>query len=173
MNALQKYFHYRKALIDQYIKGDMSKREYLDKNLDAVMALNIKPFKNVDNIDKGLFNYQYYNALAKEAKINSMGYSDYEIHKLYSEKSNYYYSQKDKATLKVLQLMNFTGIHAYFIRVKSKELKNRLFEIVLDDNSNMILHSSNEFILKRLKDEGVFENKVKTSIIDGYINQRY
>lgn len=151
----------------------MSKREYLDKNLDAVLALNIKPFKNVDNVDKGLFNYQYYNALAKEAKINSKGYGDYEIHKLYSEKSDYYYSQKDKATLKVLQLMDFNGVRAYYIKVKSKELKNRLFEIILEDNSNTILHSSNEYILKRLKDEGVFENKTKTSLIDEYINQKY
>lgn len=173
MNALQKYFNYRKALIDQYIKGDMSKREYLDKNLDAVLALNIKPFKNVDSVDKGLFNYQYYNAMAKEAKITSKGYGDFEMHKLYTEKSDYYYSQKDRATMRVLQLMNFNGVHAYFIKVKSKELKNRLFEIILDDKANMILHSSNEFILKRLKEEGVFENKVKTSIIDGYINQRY
>ncbi len=173
MNALQKYFNYRKSLIDQYVKGDMSKREYLDRNLDAVLALNIKPFKNVDTVDKGLFNYQYYNAMAKEAKITSKVYSDYEIHKMYTEKSDYYYSQKDKATMRVLQLMDFNGVQAYFIKVKSKELKNRLFEIVLEDKSNMILHSSSEFILKRLKEEGVFESAVKTSVIDGYINQRY
>lgn len=173
LNSLQKYFNYRKSLIDQYVKGDMSKREYLDKNLDAVLALNIKPFKNVDNIDKGLFNYQYYNAMAKEAKITSRVCSDYEIYKMYNEKSNYYYSQKDKATMRVLQLMDFQGIRAYFIKVKSQELKNKLFEIILDNKSNMILHSSNEVILKRLKEEGVFESTVKTSVIDSYINQRY
>ncbi len=56
LNALQKYFNYRQALIDQYIKGDMSKREYLERNLDAVLSLNIKPFKNADTVDKALFN---------------------------------------------------------------------------------------------------------------------
>ena len=151
----------------------MTKREYLDKNLDAVLALNIPPFKNIDNVDKGLFNYQYYNAMAKEAKMTSHSCIDREMHKVYDEQSNYYYTQKDKATMKVLQLLDFKGVRAYFIKVKSKELKNKLFEIVLEESSGMILHSSNQLILKRLKEEGVFENSVKTSLIDGYINQRY
>lgn len=172
MNALQRYFNYRQALIDQYIKGDMSKREYLERNLDAVLALNIKPFKNADTVDKALFNYQYYNAMAKDAKIHTYGYDDKEIEKMLNEKSNYYYSKKDRATLKVLELLEYKNVTAYFIKVKSKYLKNKLFEIVLED-SNTILHSSNEFILKRLQEEMVFSQGVKRSLIDSYINQRY
>lgn len=172
MNALQKYFNYRQALIDQYIKGDMTKREYLDRNLDAVLALNIKPFKNVDTVDKALFNYQYYNAMAKEAKIDTYSYSDREMEKIYYEKSNYYYNKKDRATLRVLELMDYRNVKAYFIKVRSKYLKNKLFEIILEDN-NMILHSANEFILKRLKEEMVFSDGVKKSVIDNYINQKY
>ena len=77
MNALQKYFVYRQSLIDQYIKGDMSKREYLDRNFDAVLALNIKPFKNVDSVDKGLFNYQYYNGKGRtHGVIRLLGQGD-------------------------------------------------------------------------------------------------
>lgn len=172
MNALQKYFNYRQALIDQYIKGDMTKREYLSKNLDAVLSLNIKPFKYVDNVDKGLFNYQYYNAMAKEAKMEAGGYDDNETCGIYREKSNYYYNKKDKATLKVLELKDYRNVKAYYIKVKSKGLKNKLFEIVLEDNK-MILHSTNDLILKRLKEEGIFEEKSRQSLIDGYINQRY
>gem|GEM_PF-6924125 len=37
----------------------------------------------------------------------------------------------------------------------------------------MILHSTSSTLLKRLKDERVFEEGVKSSLIDGYINQKY
>lgn len=172
MNALQKYFNYRQALIDQYIKGDMTKREYLERNLDAVLSLNIKPFKNVDTVDKALFNYQYYNAMAKDAKINTTGYTDREYEKILQERSAYYYSQKDRATMRVLQLLDFVNVRAYFIKVKSKYLRNKLFEIILED-TNTVLHSSNEAILNRLKEERVFSEGLKRSVIDSYINQRY
>lgn len=57
MNALQRYFNYRQALIEQYTKGDLTKKEYLNLNLDAVLALKDEPFKRVDSLEKGLFNY--------------------------------------------------------------------------------------------------------------------
>ena len=63
MNAIQKYFKYRQSLIDQYAKGDMTKREYLQKNYEAVVYGDIGPFRNMDTVEKALFNYQYYNAL--------------------------------------------------------------------------------------------------------------
>lgn len=172
MNTLQRYFVYRQGLIDQYIKGDMTKREYLNRNFDAVLALNIKPFKNVDSVDKGLFNYQYYNAMAKEAHMDAYHTSDREIGRIYNEKCSYFYFKKDRATMRVLELKDFNGVKAYFIKVRSKGLKNKLFEIVLDDY-NMILHSTNPAILNRLKEERVFEEGVKRSLIDGYINQKY
>lgn len=169
MNALQKYFNYRQCLIDQYIKGDMTKREYLEKNLDAVLALNINPFKNVDTVDKALFNYQYYNAMAKDCKINAYGKNEYD----FDSQKNYYYSQKDRSTMQLLRLLDFQGVTAYYISVRSKELKNKLFEIVLKDKDNVILHSTNEVIKNRLVDEGVFEKGTKVSLIDSYINHRY
>lgn len=150
----------------------MTKREYLDRNFDAVLALNIKPFKNVDSVDKGLFNYQYYNAMAKEAHIDAHYTADREMGRLYNEKSGYFYFKKDRATLKVLELKDFKGVRAYFIKVRSKGLKNKLFEIVLEDY-NMILHSTSPAILNRLREERVFEDGVKSSLIDGYINQKY
>ena len=60
-----------KHSIDQYLKGDMTKSEYLAQNFQAVLNLKDKPFKNVDSVDKGLFNYQFYNAMAKQAKSES------------------------------------------------------------------------------------------------------
>ena len=160
LNEIQKYFKYRQGLIDQYIKGDMSKREYLACNLEAVLALREKPFSIVDSLEKGLFNYQYYNALAKEHK------------KTDPAKTDYYYARKDKATLSVLRILDYREVEAYFIRVRSPQLRGRLFEIIIVEYQ-MILHSANPEILERLRHERVFKEETRQSVIDGYINQRY
>lgn len=173
MNEIQKYFRYRQSLIDQYLKGDMSKREYLRMNYDAVMNNDIGPFKNIDSVDKGLYNYQYYNALAKQMHFISKAYNDDpEMKRDYVERSNHYYYKKDRATMSVLRLLDYRGVEGYFVNIKSRALKDKLFEIVIFD-SNMILHSTNELILKRMREEGVFTEGKRRSLIDGYINQRY
>ena len=173
MNAIQKYFSFRQSLIDQYTNGDMTKREYLKANYDAVINNDIGPFENVDTVEKAFYNYQYYNALANQMKaVSTESCLDYELKKAYRSDSNYYYRQKDHATLKALRLLDYRGIDAYFIKVKSKNLKNRLFEILIPEY-NMILHSTSEVILNNLKDQGVFEPNIKKSVIDHYINQRY
>ena len=173
MNALEKYFRYRQSLIDQYVKGDMTKREYLQANYEAVVYNDIKPFKNIDTVLKGLFNYQYYNARAKEKKqASTIKDLDNDEKREYLDSSNYFYGKKDRATLKVLELMEYKGVEAYFIKVRSKELKGKLFEIVLKDY-NIILHSTNELILKRLREEEVFSEGSRKSLIDGYVNRRY
>jgi len=171
-NAIQKYFRYRQSLINQYLKGDMSKSEYLDRNLEAVLDLRREPFKKIDTVEKGLFNYQYFNAMAKDARAESFFYTEREMKKEFTEAASYYYYKKDQATMAVLRLVAFTGITAYFIAVRSKYLRGRLFEIVVEDYE-MILHSANESILNKLREENVFTEGVRTSVIDYYVNQRY
>ena len=163
MNEIQKYFRLRQALIDQYIRGDMTKSEYLGRNLDAVLSLNIRPFTKIDTVEKGLFNYQYYNAMAKESvafagRMNSEAFNNYR--------------EKDKAALSVLRLLDYTNVEAYFIKVRSKHLKGRIFEIVLNDY-NTIMHSKSAPLLENLKRAGVFKEGTHVSLIDGYINQKY
>lgn len=173
MNAIQKYFKYRQSLIDQYAKGDMTKREYLQKNYEAVVYGDIGPFRNMDTVEKALFNYQYYNALAKEKKtISTTRDMDYELKQDFLEQSNYYYSKKDKATLTALRMLDFKGVEAYFVKVRSKFLKGKLFEIVIAEES-IILHSTSPLILKCLREEGVFQEGSRKSLIDDYVNRRY
>ena len=160
MNEIQKYFKYRQGLIDQYVKGDMTKREYLSRNLDAVLALRDKPFGIVDSLEKGLFNYQYFNAMAKDCKNTDPA------------KTDYYYAKKDRATMSVLRILDFQGVGAYFIRVRSPQLRGRLFEIIIHEYQ-MILHSASPEILERLRQENVFLEETRQSVIDGYINQKY
>lgn len=173
MNALQKYFSYRQSLINQYVKGDMTKEEYLDSNLEAVLSLRDKPFKYVDNVEKGLFNYQYYNAMAKACKMEQRSCTDREKNLLYYDKINYYYESKDRATMKILRLIDYKNIETYFIKVRSKYLRGRLFEIILKDYEGIILHSQNEGILNKLRETGVFKESSKKSLIDYYINSKY
>ena len=131
------------------------------------------PFRKIDTVEKALYNYQYYNAMAKRMKsISTSASMDYERRKLYMERSNNYYKSKDYATMKVLELLNYKGIKAYPITVKSRFLKGRLIEIVIDEYS-MILHTANEAIRKRLIYENVFSGEKRKSLIDGYINQKY
>lgn len=173
MNGIQKYFRYRQSLIDQYVKGDMSKREYLQMNYDAVVNSDIKPFKNIDTIEKALYNYQYYNALAKQMKSISTEYGmEYEMKKDYIEKSDYYYYRKDKATQIILRMLDYKSVEAYFVKVKSKALKGKLFEIILKEY-DMILHSTSDLVLKGLREEGVFFEESRQSLIDTYVNHRY
>lgn len=174
MNKIQKYFQYRQSLIDQYLKGDMTKREYLQMNYNAVVHNDIGPFRYMDTVEKCLYNYQYYNALAKEMKSESTRYGiDYDAKNDYKSQSDYFYSKKDRSTMKVLKILDYRGVEAYFIKVKSKFLKGRLYEIVCKDCYGMILHSTNELILKSLREEGVFSEGTRISLIDGYVNQRY
>ena len=163
MNEIQKYFKYRQALIDQYIRGDMTKSEYLNRNLDAVLGLNIKPFRFIDTVEKGLYNYQYYNALAKEAGIAAGRHTG---------ESELYYREKDKATISILRLLEYQNVSAYFIKVRSKYLKGKIFEILLNDY-NAVMHSKSGYILENLRREGVFADRTMVSVIDGYINQKY
>lgn len=173
MNALQKYFSYRQALIDQYMKGDLTKKEYLNRNLDAVLALKDEPFKRVDTVEKGLFNYQFFNAMAKDACMEARKYAGKEFCYIYNEQIDYYYDRKDGATMRILELLDFRGVQSYFIKVKSRDLKNKLFEIILRDENNMILHSTSEAVLNRLREENCFSEGVRKSVIDGYINHKY
>ena len=107
-----------------------------------------------------MFNYQYFNALAKECKDTDPAQTDY------------YYAKKDQATLHVLRILDFQGVEAYFIRVRSPQLKGRLFEIIIQEYQ-MILHSANREILEKLRRELVFKEETRQSVIDGYINQKY
>ena len=93
--------------------------------------------------------------------------------------------------MRLLKLLDYRNVEAYFVRVRSKNLQNKLYEIVISDPDvlyeintlsmryggmdadDLILHSKNPTILMQLKEEGVFLDEKKKSLTDGYINQKY
>lgn len=171
------FFDHRSSLIIQFNNGDISKREFLEYNFDLVRKTNLKPFLRVDTYEKGMFNYQYYNVLAKYYTMlakeirNTRKHQKYYTY--YLNKGNNYYHEKDRAALSLLRYLEFRGVEAYYIEVQSKLLKDKLYEIVLLDYKEAIFHSKAQWLLDILREEGVFIEDKKTSLIDEYINERY
>lgn len=139
--------------------------------------MNVKPFLRVDSYEKGMYNYQYYNVLAKYYTMlakeirNTRKHQKYYVY--YLNKGNNYYHEKDKAALSLLRFLEFKGVEAYFIKCNSKLLQDKLYEIVLLDYKEAIFHSKALWLLDILKQENVFIEGKKASLIDEYINETY
>lgn len=171
------FFDNRDSLIVQFKNGEISKREFLQFNFDFVQSLGVKPFDKIDSFEKGMYNYQYFNTLAKYYSMMGVDLKregkDYKYFKDYLNKANYFYNEKDKSTLKLLRFLEFKNTEAYFIRVESEKLKNKLFEVVLTNYEYAIFHSKSNWLLKILRDKKVFIEEKKLSLIDEYINEKY
>lgn len=171
------FFDNRSSLIIQYDNGDISKKEFLEYNFDFVQEMNIKPFSKIDSYEKGMYNYQYYNVLAKYynmlAKDIRRSGKHEKYYNYYRNIGNNYYHEKDRATLQLLKFLKFKNMEAYFIQMDSKFLEDKLYEIVLLDYKEAIFHSKSPWLLRILKEEGVFIDEKKKSLIDDYINERY
>lgn len=177
-DVFDRFFAHRDSLILQFKNGDITKREFIEEHYYFIQRLNLKPFKNrIDSFEKGIYNYQYYNMIAKYCYMRSKDRKLVDKHrqvaKKYGYKAGHYYRQKDWSTLKLLEHLEFENVDAYFIKVRSSALKDKLYEIVLKDYESVILHSKAEHMLKRLREEGVFIEGVRKSLIDSYINQKY
>jgi hypothetical protein len=165
----------RKNLIDLYNKGDLTKDEFIEENFYSVKSLRIKPFSKIDNLKKAIFNYQYFNVMAKyyQKKAHILNKKSYEAREDFLNISKDYYDKKDRVTLRLLNLIDYNNTTAYFVRVKSSKLKKKLFEIVIEDDDLIVLHSKNKKVLNTLKEEKIFVDEVRTSLTDNYINQKY
>lgn len=176
-NVFEDFFKHRDSLIEGYKDGHISKREFLEANFSSVQKIGIKPFMKVDSYEKGMYNYQYYNVLAKYYNMLSQEIEDgndfFEKYNDYIDKTNFYYGEKDKSTLQLLKYLKFKGVEGYFVDSESKFLNNKLYEIVLKDYEYSILHSKNTGILRVLREENVFIETKRKSLIDGYINAKY
>jgi len=176
-SKFDKFFNHRDALIMKFKVGDISKREYIMENVEFIEKLNVKPFKNIDSFEKGMYNYQYYNMLAKyyymEAKHLKDKGEPVKYYQSFLDEGYYYYGEKDKSTLKFLKFLKFKNMEAYYINVNSDSLQGKLYEINLKEFDKAIFHSKSFKILDILKKEKVFQNDSRKSIIDEYVNVKY
>ncbi len=176
-NFFEKFFEHRDYTIRQFLQGDLSKREYIEESYYFIKSVDVNPYKKIDNPEKAIYNYQYYNMNAKFLKLKVRELNKYGKHpekiKEYMDKVNWCYRNKDYATLKLLELLEYENLEGYYIKVQSKELRNKLFEIVFYDYKNLVFHSVNPFIIEKLRENGVFTQGSRKSLIDSYINARY
>ena len=191
MNKFDRFLKHRHSLLIQYRMGDMTKSEFIEDSYHYMGNLGIKPFKRVDNVKKAVYNYHYFNVSAKYRQWvgRDPKNSIKERNANYAESMNLYY-QKDKTTLALLRLIDFNA-DAYYVRVKSHKLKNKLIEIVIKDsdvlleintlpfvgmlgeNEYLILHSKSDFVANALKSNGILAPGKRKSLTDSYINQKY
>lgn len=176
-NNFDSFFDMRSSLIVQFGNGDITKKQFLEYNYDLVMHMNLKPFLKVDSYEKGMYNYQYYNVLAKYFNMMAKNVKNTRKHNryynYYLNKGNNYYHEKDKATLDIITYLEFKGMEAYYIDMNSRLLDGKLYEIVLLNYEEAIFHSKAIWLLNILKEKGVFIDKKRVSLIDGYINESY
>ena len=176
-NVFDKFKEKRESLIIMLKNGDISKTEYIEESYFYICDHGVKPFKNVDNFNKAVFNYQYYNMMAKYSKLKAKEIEYYGKHEKLGrdqrERINKYYHEKNRTTLKAIELLDYQGVEAYFIKVWSQNLKDKLFEIVFRDYPSVVFHSNGEWLRKRLEEEGIFHHIRKKSIIESYVNERY
>jgi len=175
--TFDRFFEERESLIYKFTKGDISKKEFIEEHYFFIARLNLKPFQRIDSFEKGIYNYQYYNALAKydklRAKDKKLAEKHPELIKGILDNVKTAYRNKDDSIIKLLRFLKYENIEAYFIKAKSDYLDNKLFEIILHDYDGVILHSINRGLLEELKREGVFQEIRKKSKIDEYVNKKY
>lgn len=175
--VFERFFENRSTLIIQFREGEITKKQFLEQNYDLVRKMNLRPFLRIDSYEMGMYNYQYYNVLAKYFTMLANDVKDTRKHQryynYYLNKGNNYYHVKDRAALDLLEFLEYEGIESYFINMQSKSLNGKLFEIVLVNYKEAVFHSKSTVLLGHLKKNGVFQEGQKTSIIDGYINETY
>ncbi len=191
MDKFNKFLRHRQSLLIQYKMGDMTKNEFIEENYRYMESLGIKPFTRIDNVKKAVYNYHYYNVSAKYWQwiARDPKNTDKERQAYSTQSLNFYY-QKDGATLALLRLIDFKA-EAYYVRVKSHKLKDKLIEIVikdpdilleinafytvsgLNDNDYLILHTQSATVANALKANGILRDDKRKSLTDNYINQKY
>lgn len=94
-NKFEQFLKNRESLIEQYAKGDLTKEEFIEANYRCINSLDIKPFQKIDNVKKAIYNYQYYNVLAKyyQKKAHDLNRNN-EARNDFLEQSNYFYSKR-------------------------------------------------------------------------------
>ena len=175
--TFDRFFEEREALIYKFTKGDISKKEFIEEHYYFIMRLGLKPFNKIDSFEKGIYNYQYYNAIAKynklRAKDKKLAEKHPELVREILKNVKTAYRDKDYSIIRLLRFLEYENLEAYFIKSKSGFLDNKLFEIELHDYDGVILHSINSGLLEELKREGVFQEVRKKSKIDEYVNRKY
>ncbi|ERJ84732.1 hypothetical protein HMPREF1987_00317 [Peptostreptococcaceae bacterium oral taxon 113 str. W5053] len=171
--ALLNFMEKRKELILRLESKRLNKESFLDENYFLIRRLGLKPYMQLKTREECLLNYQYYNCLAKENLRFSFASENSKKRKLYDNKAQNYYNEKDKATKRMVELTDGSDMEAYYIVTSSRRLDNVLFEIYIRSIPFVILHSMNNEIKAILSYKNAFTQEKKKSRIHNYVNCLY
>lgn len=173
----ERFFENRSFLIAQLENGDLTKSQFLRENFEYLERIGAKPFLRVDSMEKGMFNYQYFNIMAKYYRSVSEEIFRKNKHPKYAlslrQKSDDMYHKKNLSILQMLRLKDYRNVDAYFIHAKSSKLNGHLFEVVFYDVPQAIFHSTANWLLDHLREHDCFLAGKYKSLIDHYINEKY
>lgn len=172
---MKKFFENRDALIDSYGLGRMNKTDFVERNYEFMEELKMEPFKRPKDHKECIYNYQYYNIMAKYANLQAQELENYDPQgsEKFLEEELSYYVLKDEATLSLLEYVEYDNVESYYMNLKSNRLSGLLFEIIFKDFNRAIFHSMNPKILKKLRSKQVFSPVYKDSVISSYVNSVY
>lgn len=167
----------RNCLIDQLDEGKIDKELFIQKNLELIQKISMKPFSRILSYEEGMYNYQYYNTMAKYYNNRANEYKfDRKKKRKYQEaynKCRNYYHEKDRTLEQMLIIKEFKNMESYYVSLYSTRLKDQLFEIVFTDKEKAVFHTMNPQILALLKENHVFVDEIRESVISDYINTKY
>ena len=75
--------------------------------------------------------------------------------------------------MRLLEMINYENVESYFIDLKSRRLRGVIFEINIKSIDKVILHSKSKVLLKKLRENHVFDESLRPSLIDSYVNKSY
>ncbi len=175
-NYLTDFFAHRTKKIESLSKGEITKKTYISDNCKFLQKLR-DPFSPVTSVEEAMYNYQYYNMLAKGYLMDADDCDAEERfarHKQsFLDSAHQCYQDKDNATRRLLELHGPKNVSAYYVKTDSEKLSGKLFEIVIEDLEDAIYHSKNIRIQRWLNDAGVFLKGIHPSVLETYINERY
>ncbi len=159
----------RNRLIDQLDRCRMTKQEFHQANYQILQRWQMKPYPTIVSMEQGIYNYQYYNTMAKEyqrraTQVGAKGKPRIE------QLIRNYFTLKDECIHQMLSLTINEPVECYFINTESSLLRNRLLEIVYLNREKVILHTVNPRIIQKVKRMDLFIPEVRISRIHSYIN---
>lgn len=173
---LDRFIQGRNRLIDCLESGDLDKSAYLEAQFQSLLELGIKPCSGaIVSFEEGLFNYQYYNVLAKRERIQSKDeeFRNPEASRRHRNQADRHYALKDRETVKILEWIKYQHVQAYYIETPARYLNGKLIEIVAEDYERAVFHTADEGIINRLVRAGVFSEGARPSVIRSYIESDY
>lgn len=174
---LERFIELRNQYIDLLNEKKITKLEFNYLNNEIFNIINLRPFTVLNCFEEALYNYNYYNSKAKislQEEKNFRSKKDSRSQKRAKQHENNklnYYSHKDEAIHKMVEIEDSKYIEAYYIEMKSKNLNNLIFEINFKNREKVILHTKNEEVKKLLIKKSVFLDEIRVSLIDSYINK--